>query len=98
RWIAELALYDYKARMYAPALGRFLQTDPIGYSSGPNIYAYVRGDPVNLKDPLGLGYDPNAVQLPKADPPPDNGFTVWGTCGMFCTSTSDPSAISNILA
>ena len=54
RWIAELGLYDYKARMYAPALGRFLQTDPIGYGSGPNIYAYVRNDPVNLSDPLGL--------------------------------------------
>ena len=54
KWLPELGLYDYKARTYAPALGRFLQTDPIDYGSGPNLYAYVRGDPVNLTDPLGL--------------------------------------------
>ena len=47
-------LYYYKSRVYAPALGQFLQTDPIGYDGGMNLYAYVGGDPVNLTDPMGL--------------------------------------------
>jgi RHS repeat-associated protein len=52
-WIAELGLYHYKARFYSPFLGRFLQTDPIGYQGGVNLYASVKNDPINLNDPTG---------------------------------------------
>jgi RHS repeat-associated protein len=53
-WMPELGLYHYKARAYAPHLGRFLQTDPIDVEGGINLYAYVGNDPINLTDPLGL--------------------------------------------
>jgi RHS repeat-associated protein len=53
-WLQEISLYYYKARFYSPALGGFLQTDPVGYQSDLNLYAYVENNPINRTDPPGL--------------------------------------------
>lgn len=53
-WLPDAQVYHYKARAYHPGFGRFLQTDPLGYAAGANLYGYVGGDPVNYVDPTGL--------------------------------------------
>jgi len=59
---AESGLYYYRARYYDPALGMFIQSDPIGFAAGDlNIYAYVWNDPFNWTDPSGLGADGTAL-------------------------------------
>ena len=50
----ETGLYYYRARYYNPQIGRFLQTDPIGYGDGTNWYAYCANNGVNATDPFGF--------------------------------------------
>jgi len=49
----DLALYNYRARYFDPTLGRFLQTDPLGYQDSMNLYQGMNMNPGNFVDPWG---------------------------------------------
>jgi RHS repeat-associated protein len=67
-WLPSVGVWYYKARIYSPTAGRFLQTDPIGYADSANLYNYVLGDPVNLIDPLGYDGGINIYEYADDDP------------------------------
>ena len=50
---AETGLYYYRARIYSPSFGRFLNRDPIWMADQVNLYTYVRNSPVMGRDPSG---------------------------------------------
>lgn len=72
--LPQAQLYYYKARVYDPKHGRFLQTDPIGSKDDLNLYAYTGGDPINGTDPTGTqitmpkGFEGNPPKAKTVDP------------------------------
>ena len=70
--------YNY-FRDYDPALGRYIQSDPIGLEGGLNTYAYVGGNPVNVADPTGTG---------------PAGVAGYSFCDFFPCLTPDKGATS----
>lgn len=53
-WLHGVALYDYRTRHYHTEIGRFLQTDTIGFAGGDqNLYRYCSNSPANYIDPAG---------------------------------------------
>jgi len=49
-------------RFYSPRLGRFVSEDPIKLAGGVNTYAYANGNPISLRDPIGLWVPPSLPQ------------------------------------
>jgi RHS repeat-associated protein len=75
---AESGLYHFRARTYAPKLGRFIQRDPAGYVDGMDLYEYLRSSPTSKIDPFGLS------EIPFAD--------VQGLVGRYIDELADLEA------
>jgi RHS repeat-associated protein len=81
----ESGLYYHGARYYAPWLGRWMNTDPLGllkpkqyldkYSSS-NLYSYSRVNPLKFTDPIGLEERNFLFRSPE---PNERGF--WQSVG-----------------
>ncbi len=94
---AETGLYYYRGRYYSPALGRFLNRDPIGIRGGVNLYEYVGNNPVTRTDPSGravlLGYCQCGLPARwpfsptyKVAPFYDTDLAAGLTCANVCTT------------
>jgi RHS repeat-associated protein len=80
----DLGLYNFKARLYDPVLGRFISPDPIIPDPTDlqsfNRYSYVKNNPLRYIDPTGNEPGDPGEGGPDLGPGTDTG---WGTdnCG-----------------
>ena len=58
-WDNAIGQYYAPFRYYNPQTARWNMRDPLGFVDGPNVYAYVAGNPVNYFDILGLTLFPD---------------------------------------
>jgi RHS repeat-associated protein len=97
----QAGLHSNGFRDYDPAIGRYVEIDPIGLSGGPNTFAYTGSDPILNLDDLGLAacsYSISAHTLsctPNAGGDPVNlgPNGVWsgvGHCANNSSCTGDP--------
>ena len=57
-WDDSAQLFNVRNRLYHPAVGVWLQRDPLGLNAGVNVYEYVGNNPYLGIDPAGLLFLP----------------------------------------
>lgn len=88
-YMAETGLNQNVNRDYDPAVGRYVESDPIGLIGGVNTFAYTGNSPVDLSDSHGLvGYDP---------PDAPEAYSGWPICdghgGITIQFPTDPKVL-----
>ena len=76
----DTGLYHFRNRDYSATLGRWTQTDPIGFEAGDtNLYRYVGNGPASFTDALGLQFVPPVYnRQPWPVPNPKNTIVFIG--------------------
>ncbi len=100
-WDPALRQYFAPFRHFNPKTARWNMPDPLGMVDGPNVYAYVAGNPVNYSDGLGLQGSAIACAL-KIGPslPPviaAAGAALSTTVGIFTAPVSVPVIIAGVV-
>ena len=92
---AETSAWNNGFRDYKSALGRYVESDPIGLAGGINTYVYAANNPLNNTDTLGLiinhyqGIPPNAVMYQAS-----NGVRFYAPSGTNFTNEAEAGAMS----
>ena len=88
-----LGLYNYGARFYSTAIGRFVSADP-KTNDGLNRYAYAKNNPLRYADPTGLDAKSDLEGL-------DSAFQQWkqwgGTLDEFTANLNSIQQFNDLL-
>jgi RHS repeat-associated protein len=87
----EDGLYYFPYRYYSPAAERWTAPDPLGTADGPNVYGYVKGQPLGRYDAKGLSFVDFMTCL-------GGGWVCKEICTAACACSAVPEPLEPICA
>ena len=98
--LSDFNLHFTKYRLYDPQLARWSSRDPVNNAEllqGPNLFAYVGNNPVNLTDPFGLQpRPPVGSPLECCFPETENVFAAILGVAVACGSLVRPTTLGGV--